>query len=106
MDLERLCKIRRLARQSPEPHERNAGECRLTELLAKYGVSEVDLDRHERLAGGRPQPRAARRPPPGFGFPAGVEIEIVAGPGFGSIFGFGFSFGFRPADPTSTQTAP
>jgi hypothetical protein len=96
MDLERLCKIRRLARQSPEPGERRNAEAKLKELLGKHRVTESDLDRHERLAE-RPQPRSPwRRPPPGFGFPAGAEVEVVLGPGFGSIFGFGFSFGFNP----------
>jgi hypothetical protein len=89
--LDRLCKVRRLARQSPEPGERKAGEAKLTELLTKHGLTESDLDRHEgtvfRRRGAAPQPFAGA-----VQFPGGIVIEIVPGSPFGQVFGFGFGF--------------
>jgi hypothetical protein len=60
--MDRLCKVRRLARQSPEPGERKAGEARLSAALEKHGLTEADLDRHEGSA--RAEERAVRTPPP------------------------------------------
>jgi hypothetical protein len=102
-DLDRLCKVRRLARQSPEPGERRAGEAKLTELLAKHGITEHDLDRHEGPVFRRHRPPEPQPFAGAVQFPGGVVIEIVPGSPFGQVFGFGFGFNVTFPD-SSTQT--
>ena len=87
-ELERLCKVRRLARQSPEAGERQNAEAKLGELLQKHQVTETDLDRHEGQVAARAAPMN-QGPPPGWG---GVVIHVVPVSSFGQVFGFGFGF--------------
>jgi hypothetical protein len=99
--VERLSKVRRLARESPEENERKAGEGRLQEMLKKHSITEADLDAFDRKAR-RPSPM----PPPWPHSP--FTVVIVPGEGFGSVFaamfGGGFSFHVNPGTGSSSTT--
>lgn len=101
--LERICKVRRLARQSPEAGERKNAEEKLAQLLEKHRISEADLDRHDSKAAPFGVPPPAQ---PQWG---SVVVEIMPGFGFGSVFGFGHGFsvhftGFPGNTSTGTST--
>jgi hypothetical protein len=103
--IEKICKLRRLSQNNPDEHEAAKARKKVDELLERHGLTEADLDRHERP---RPQPMPVPvHPGPFSGFPGGVTIYIVPGHGFGSVFGFGHGFGFGPSSTdtgTSSQT--
>lgn len=95
--LDRLCKVRRLARQSPEPGERKNAEEKLTQLLEKHKLSEADLNHHDYQGTAPPAPP----PQPQWG---GVVVQVMPGHGFGSVFGFGFGFNVHFTDGSVTST--
>lgn len=86
--IERLSKLRRLARGNPSREEGATAQAKLAELMQKHGVTVRDLDVFDQ-AQGRP---AAPPPPPPNPFQGGFVVEIVPGAAFGQVFGFGFGF--------------
>ena len=100
--VERLTKVRRLARQSPVEGERKAAESKLQELLKRHAVTEAELDAFDRRAE-RPGPMPAPWPARGNPF---EQVVVVEGGGFGSIFAamFGGGFSFHVSSDTGTSS--
>jgi len=96
--VERLAKLRRLARGNPSKEEGASAMSKLAELMVKYGVTELDLDAYDQVPPAPP-------PPPPCGRQAGAPtfvVEIIPGAAFGSVFGFGFGFGVTTGTSTTS----
>jgi hypothetical protein len=88
--IERLSRIRRLARDNPSPEEGAAAQGKLNELMLKHGVTERELDAFEGHHARPPQPPPPVPVPPPF--QGSFVIHIMPGAEFGRVFGFGHGF--------------
>jgi hypothetical protein len=97
--IEKLVKVRRLARDNPSKEEGAAAEERLRELMKKHGVTEAQLDAFE----GRPE---RPRPHPWRPHAHEPSFVVVINPGspFGQVFGFGFGFNVTSSGGAGTST--